>query len=294
MEDLRTPARVKVLIDILKEFNTITDELANHMSGKSLNTIQKVCNDFMNRTRINNEALIPIFEIYKSDASLLLPIGLIFRSMLSDFLTSSYLITFIHDDDKDENAIKNELLILDRDFLRSFLKAMELEKIIHSLNPDFQPPFNNEAAFEERLQAIKSNFKILYKRNDISQKLKEPKEFRETSLNELFNGSQEYTTVGGSFMSEEYKFDRIKRLGFGKYATAFIPFKYFSQFQHYSKRGYSLLDDTFGGFGYFHLVHSLNIVLISTQFQTEIVAGKGNEFTKKIAALVPKLNGALG
>ncbi|MBK7652075.1 MAG: hypothetical protein IPJ20_17015 [Flammeovirgaceae bacterium] len=155
MENFKTPERVEVLIGILKDYNSITDELAGHMNGKSLNTIQKVCNDFMNRTRINNEALIPILGIYKTDASLLLPIGLILRSMLSDYLTSSYLITFIHEDDKDENSIKKELLILDRDFLRSFLKAMELEKTIHLLNPDFQPTFNDDAEFEARLQAIK-------------------------------------------------------------------------------------------------------------------------------------------
>lgn len=295
MEDLRTPDRIDCLIEVIKEYNEIVDEMAIAREGQQLSIIQKVCNDFMNRTRINNEALIPMLTLYKDNTSLLLPIGLILRSILSDFLTSSYLITFHDAGDAQEQALRNELNILDRDFLRSMLKSMELEKSIHELNPDIAAMFADDAAYQAKKTSIQSKFPYLFKQENISLRLLDVKELRATSdKDKFFSTPQEFATVGSGFMSEEYKFDRIKQRGFAKYSTAFISFKYFSQFQHYSKLGFKILDEEFEGFGYFHLVASINIMLISTWFQIMILEGQQNEFAQRINALIPKLDGALG
>jgi hypothetical protein len=289
-KSLKTADGLKNLIEIIKEFNNLTDDLAKEKVGAKLTVIQKACNDFMNRTRINNEALIPLLEIYKTDSSLLQPIGLVIRSMLSDFLTSCYLMTFHDPKDSTEESLTNELYVFDRDFLRSMLETMELEKIIHELNPAFKPIFKDDDEYKAKVSTIKKIYPHVYKKSDPELRLKKIEEIRDTSDKKYFSSKEEFATVGGGFMSEKYKFERIKSRGFAKYSTAFISFKYFSQFQHYSKKAMDMLEDDFQNFGYFHLVASYNLALIATHFQIQLIDGTTSKYIKRLDTLLPKLD----
>lgn len=292
-KDLKTPERLNTLINIIKEYNQLTDDLAKAKNGTKLTIIQKVCNDFMNRSRINNEALVLLLEIYKNNDSLIQPIGLIVRSMLSDFLTSCYLMTFHDPKDSDEQSLKNELYILERDFLKSMLETIKLERSMHELNSSFKPVFANEDEYNEKLSSIKKLYHHLFQNDDINQEMKNIKELRDTSDNKFFPLKDKFANIGNGFMSEKYKFNRIKTHGFGEYSIAFIPFKYFSQFQHYSKKAIDMLEDDFQRFGFYHLVTSINLALIATHFQIQLIDGGTSKFIIRLDKLLPKLDDCL-
>src|SRR5258706_2519669 len=165
MENYRSPKNIAALKLILKDYNSLLDEFSviQIARGNDLKPLQKVSNDFLVRTRINTEALIPLLEIYKTSRPTIQPIGLLVRSILSDFLTFCYLVTFTHSDDANEETMQNELHLLERDFLNSMMEVINLESDMSEYRSDIPPVFENNEAYERHVVKLKQQFKHLFK-----------------------------------------------------------------------------------------------------------------------------------
>lgn len=208
----RTPENISSLQLIIKEYNALLDEFAiiQIHRGTKLKLLQKVCNDFLNRTRINNEALIPLLENYKTKMSGILPIGLLVRSILSDFLAFCYLATFSNEKDINEVSIQNELDLLERDFLKSMMEVSEFESKIDQYNKNISPVFEDAISYQTHVQQVKQQFRHLFKEENTQLRFKKTNEFRETSFPECFDSKEEFGTAP-SFITEKYKWERMIR-----------------------------------------------------------------------------------
>jgi hypothetical protein len=291
----RTPNNISSLQSVIKEYNELLDEFAIvqvHKAAK-LKTLQKVCNDFLNRTRINNEALVLLLEIYKAKRSTILPIGLLIRSILSDFLAFCYLATFSNSKDADEISIQNELDLLERDFLKSMMEVSELESKIDQYNENIPPAFEDNTAYEKHVEKIKHQFKHLFKSENTQLRFKKPSEFRATSLQDLFDSKEEFATAP-SFITEKYKWERMVRRGFSKYVIVFTAFKFFSQFQHYSPMSAELIREGSEAHAFFHLVMAIDSMIIVTDMQIQIIDGKDSKYLSRLRAIEKHLDNVLG
>jgi hypothetical protein len=291
----RTPQNIAALQLIISDYNSLLDEFAivQIHRGSKLKTLQKICNDFLNRTRINNEALIPLLENYKTKRSAILPIGLLIRSILSDFLAFCYLATFSHSKDPEEVSIENELDLLERDFLKSMMEVSELESKIHEYNQNIPPAFEDNKAYEDHVEKVKNQFKHLFKEENTKLRFKKPSEFRETSLPDCFDSKDEFATAP-SFITEKYKWERMLRRGFSKYVIVFTAFKFFSQFQHYSPMSAELIKEVSEAHAFFHLIMAIDSILIVTDMQIQIIDGKESKYLPRLREIEKKLDGILG
>lgn len=176
MPSLKTPETVKALQDIIVEYNALIDDfsITQVEKGAHLKKIQKVSNDFLERTRINCEALVPMLEIYKTNNAMIQPIGLLTRSILSDFLTFCYLVTFADAQDTTQESVQNELDLLERDFLRSMLEVGELESRLNEYNKNILNAYETEEIYLEHLAHIKEEFGHLYINDGTELRIKKP------------------------------------------------------------------------------------------------------------------------
>lgn len=291
----RTPENINALQSIIKEYNSLLDEFAivQIHKGNKLKTLQKVCNDFLNRTRINNEALIPLLEIYKDKRSSILPLGLLIRSILSDFLAFCYLATFSLEKDVNEVSIQNELDLLERDFLKAMLEVSELESKINQYDNNIPPAFADNKAYETHVEKVKQQFKHLFKEENTQLRFKKPNEFRETSFPECFDSKEEFGTAP-SFITEKYKWERMIRRGFSKYVIVFTAFKFFSQFQHYSPMSAELTKEVSEAHAFFHLIMAIDSLIIVTDMQIQIIDGKESKYLNRLREIEKNLDGILG
>lgn len=283
MENYRTARNISTLQSLIKEYNSLLDEFAQAQikSGKKLKTLQKVSNDFLNRTRINNEGLLPLLENYKTQISAIQPIGLLVRSILSDFLTFCYLATFSDGMDVEEVSIQNELDLLERDFLRSMLEVIEIESKINQYNKNIPLEFEDREEYEAQIRDLKDRFKHLFINDKSDLRLKKPKEFRATSFQTFFHSKEEFATAP-PFMTEKYKWERMIKRGFSKYVTVFTAFKFFSQFQHYSPMSMELARKETEPYAFFHLIMAIDAIIIVTDMQIQIIDGKGSDYLPRL------------
>ncbi len=290
----RNPETVAILKSFLEEYNIIVDEFTVEQvkSGKKLSVMEKVCNDFLQRTSLNVAGLIPLFELYKTEPGMIQPIGLVIRSCLSDFLTFCYLSTFASPLEKSEASLTNELHLLEKDFLNSVLEVSRLEAKISEYNESIPNIFDSREEFEQETLEIKKLFGHLFKSEDAGLRFKKPSEFRQSSLPDYFDSKEEYSS-GGSFLTESKKWDRMTRRGFRKYVTVFIGFKFFSQFQHYSKMSIEMIGKRSEEHLFFHLIMALNSITIVSDMQIQIIDGAKSSFLDRLRNLEEKIDGAI-
>lgn len=295
MTNLKTPESVGALKGIIVDYNALIDDFSFNQLEKAvdLKKIQKVSNDFLERTRINCEALVPLLEIYKTNSSMIQPIGLLIRSILSDFLTFCYLVTFAASGDETQESVQNELHLLERDFLRSMLEVGELESKLNEYNENIPNAFPSEVAYQESLTHIRQEFGHLYTGNAGDLRIKTPTEFRITTDQFYCDTPGEFANPG-NFMTEKYKWQRMVRKGFGKYVTTFSGFKFFSQFQHYSKMSMEMIREDSAGTIFFHLVLAINALLIMTDFQIQLIDGNNGPHLIQLRNLEVKFDDVVG
>lgn len=295
MHNHRTPENITVLQSILIDYNKLVDDFAEYQiaKGVQLKPLQKASNDFLFRTRINNEALVPLLENYKTLPAGILPVGLLIRSVLSDFLTFCYLATFSHSKDANELSISNELALLERDFLKAMMEVGEIESRIGDYNEAIRSAFENTEDFEKHVTKLKEDFKHLFKSENSQLRLKKPKEFRETSLPECFDSKEEFG-LAPSFMTEKYKWERMSKRGFGKYVIVFTAFKFFSQFQHYSPMSSILVEEITEPYAFFHLLMAIDSMIIVSDMQIQVIDGNDSSYLAALRELENKLDDILG
>jgi hypothetical protein len=285
--------QIDLLINILNEYLKIVgafskseNELAE--KAKKLNLVQKVSMDFFLRTNINIDAIIPLLSLYKNRKDIIQPIALILRSVFSDLLTQCYLDIFSGDKNETTDSFKNELFLLDREFLRSFLEVGEMELKIK----EYLPALSNSKLLDRKELAemhdkTKKQFNHLFK---INGDFKSTSQLRTTSDDQYFKSKKDREEPSG-FMTEKYKWRHIEREEkFKQYVLAFFGFKLFSQFQHYSSLTMVLLEKGYDRL-YYYMIVGIDTVFISTDLQIQIIGGHDNKFLTPLRKLKDELAG---
>jgi hypothetical protein len=296
MKNFRSPDNIEALSNLIHEFGSVLERFVSQekdeaSKGKKLDEVQSVANDFLVRTALNVGALPPLLSLYKSQSGMIQPIGLILRSVFSDFLTMCYLLTFAN---KENNkSFVNELHIFQRDSLRSFLEVGEMELNVR----DYLKTIPSDGPTEADLKASheRTKTKVFPHLFTKAGKFKAAVELRETSDRALFHSKHEFVKPELSFVTEKYKWDRIsKDEAFKKYILVYFGFKLFSQFQHYSKLSMDLIQkDSSEPYLTYYLIVAIDSVFIFTDFQMQIIAGGENEFSKSLNAIKEKLNSVI-
>jgi hypothetical protein len=215
------------LKDIVVRYrNYLNDKLISY-HGKKGNKVIMTLVSFLKRQYFLCNTLPQLLDSYSIDHRNKFSLSLILRTINSDFLTLIYLLTFINN--KSETiAFENEIKLLKRDFIK-FLEELAKEE------DEFLAEIMNEIVdTQKKLEEIRLNNKDFYIRNENgSYKLKTCKELRETTDDRYFPSIEEKNR-NSPFVTERMKFDRIKKSGYLKFSDAYINFKYYSQFQHFS------------------------------------------------------------
>jgi len=210
--------------------------------------------DIIGRFRYNIEGLSAIMDSFHNDYRLKNCVNLLLRSICSDALTALYLLTFYDKNEPDNTSIKNELDLISSEYLHFVKQTMEEE--------------------HQYLEALKlKTFQTIdEKRNwflnlapeliDTNGKIKNRKQIRATTKPEIRSGLKEI----GSFLSENEKFQRIKKYGFDDYGFIFIAYKYYSQFQHFTLMSRKFIEDK-----PFHDTYYMSLTISHMLMTTDII-----------------------
>jgi hypothetical protein len=266
---------IKKLCELLDDFAEVQKE-----KGEQIPVLQSVTTKLAFRIRINLEASIPTIEKLDEDNNQFLPLAIIFRSIISDILTFCYLIRFFNvDTDKnDQPSLMNELNILDKDFISSFLQAVQKEQTIPQYIPEIQ--FSKT---QEQLQKDLESFKQRFAHILIDGKVKSNKALRYTTLNKFFKTIKDRENPNG-MLSESYKYDRILEEDFFKnFAPINTVFKYLSQYQHFSRFSEIIWADAKRNKYYLYLSVDLTYMTFIVFFQ--LIEQDDNEWLEKLKTL---------
>ena len=264
------------IVKIITDYLTVTNPYLEILKKKGLNKFQYFQFCILLRYSINLKALIPLFTSFKSDNTIKLPIFLIFRSILEDYLTVQYLLTFIDAEDEKNSAVMNEIAVIDRDFIK--FQEDFLKEELNQFKIDGIPPWNSESKVKERSEQFYSSNPDFYLKESAGYKLKSVYSFRKSTPKKFFRDEAEKKKS----LTERYKYDRLKSLSLFHFAIqAYLPYKYFSQFQHPSSNmdrmimsDPSLVDNRF-------ILMTLENVLVATN-QVLSVTLKNKEAVPKI------------
>jgi hypothetical protein len=194
----------------------------NNQSESKLGLKKLVFLDILTRINFNLYGLIPLFREFKTNPDMRVSINLLFRGCLVDVLTGMYLAYFAID----EESLKNELIVLDLDYAGFSKYIIENEEYILKTKTDEEI---------EQLKIIK--IKDFVKRhpelfiNEKDWKCKTPSEIRKTSKRDLFFIDNHFNNK----INEPLKDKLFSELSSLKpYRTAYILYRYYSQYQHYT------------------------------------------------------------
>ena len=264
---------MKELTALIKRYLGIVNNFAGQQAERRarMNLYQKVTTALLQRVKINVEALAPLLKLYAKSDAYFTPIALILRSITSDFLTFCYFTTFYTEDDNFE-TLENEINLHDRDFLRSILEVTDAEKTIHKHEPFSDYLYRNEREQLRRIDQLTRRFRYLIDSRVRGKKIKpkSTKEIRLTSNDDLFFTKSERENPKIA-ITEKYKFDRMARFAFKKYVLAYIAFKYFSQFQHFSTQADELNQNANLGRNEYFLTVGIDLVLVMTTICVSVI-----------------------
>jgi hypothetical protein len=237
---------MKDLVENITKLNELLDAFGKHQvkkrNGTPLNMLERMCNDLGVRIRVNLEASKRLIDLINQNYSFSLPVGLIFRSIISDILTFCYCLRFYDfDSDPDKQpSLKNELDLLDRDLISSILYSIKKEREVAKLNDKLKDSKTDDE-IEQLLGTLRTQFNHLF----INKELKTAKAMRRTSLDGFFRTLRDRENPPGrSMISESYKYERIMEESFFKsFAPIISAFKYYSQFHHFAPFSYYTLKE---------------------------------------------------
>ena len=221
MEISRLIQNQRHLLDFLREFLEATNG-CNQISN---------CDCFIElviKIRLNIEAANDLLPKLYNDYRFKTSINLIYRSIVDDLISVFYLGGFVLKNDPEQVSLKNELLILHKEFLNGSSEGIEADNehlvYIHEMLEQPVPPIE-----DFRGEIIRDNPE-LYE----NETQKNNKKLRETSHPEFQELLKD--TNGAGFISEsrKLKFIALREPQLSNALTGL--FKYLSQYQHYSPK----------------------------------------------------------
>lgn len=214
------------IIEILRQYLDICNPKVEELKEMKLKKFQYFLLSSIIRISVNIKALILLFPSYKEDGTFKLPINLIMRSIVSDYLTIQYLLTFHDPKDEKNIAIDNEISVLSLDFLK-FQEDLLVEELSYLQKNNIAPWTKEKVA--ERIDKFYRDNIDFYIEEKQEFKLKPIRSFRSTTSSVFFEEEKDRN----SKITDKQKFDRLKSLGKDEFGMpAYLPYKYFSQFQH--------------------------------------------------------------
>jgi hypothetical protein len=275
MQKLKSPQNTDILIDMCNKYSALIEsfnqsELVKASQGKKLDELQIAVNHYIIRTLLNVKALEQLLQLYKTQRGIIYPIGLILRATFSDFITFCYLLTFCENGNIVTESFKNETILFDRDGLKSFVEMMELEADLETYLPNTPPNFIGKSETHKKIEHVKS---ITYKQFfDNKGNWKKASALRNSSDKSLFTKYQTPFDEPNGFVSEKYKWDRIRKSdSFKKYILAFFGYKVFSQFQHYSSLSMELLSKEQENYLYYYLITAVDSIFIISDLYIQLL-----------------------
>jgi hypothetical protein len=269
------------VIQILSKYLEISLPYIEDLKRMKLNKFQYYLLSTFIRISINTRSLIPLIPIFKEDRTFKLPIILILRSIVSDYLTIQYLLTFHDETDEKNTAIINEISILSKDFVK-FQKDFLFEELsyLHKLQIE---PWKSEEKVLERINQFHIDNPDFYKKVDHGFELYKDEYYRATTADSFFPEGKKKP------INDKNKYDRLKSLNREDFGfQAYLPYKYFSQFQHPS----SNMDDLVMGDPKLVdnrlILMSLDLIFVATNQILRITFNK-NEFVPSIKVLQDEL-----
>lgn len=186
------------------------------------------------KIRFNIESSLVLSELLKEDYRYKTSVNILFRSLIDDVINLLYLLGFAVPNSIEQEALRNELNILDKEFLASS------EQIINSEFENFNPfGFFEDEDLGKSLGELRKSNSHLY---DFElKKWKKKSEIRKGN-HEYFNRFK--LDNSSRFISEAQKIEFIKLNNFEGYHTLSYLNKYFTQYFHFSPKMHDfLLDD---------------------------------------------------
>lgn len=216
------------------------------------------------KTRFNLDSAHQMIDNLKDDYRFKTSLNLLYRGILSDMISSLYLVTWYDTTQQDQPYLRVELDIAHMEFLKSVIQIVEAEKNykdysevntnyvteIKSANPDLCDPTTGEWLTIPQMRAkTDGKFKI----------------------------ASEFTKP-----TETNKIEHINKVGLADGHQMFVAFKYLAQYQHFTPKMHDfLLNEASQELEYYEIVislvlincHYLSIVLNlndKEQFQCEL------------------------
>jgi len=246
---------------------------------------QIIAADMLTRSRSTVEALGRLFPLLTLHPSHKMNVFLILRAQISDIFSYLYLLTFSDPEDSEEIAIKNESGLLDLDFFKAMLTLHEENKRLLQIGGISKLVSSSD---QERNSSIKEELFQKYSHLlDNDKKIKSIQNIRLTTDDKHFNLAPEKRKNNPT--NEKEKFERIMLYSpqstKEQIAPLYTIFKYFSQFQHYS-RGSMFF------FKHKHLDHDIVNILITlttlytvSELQYRKLLGGPNEYSDRLKKL---------
>ncbi len=266
-------SRIEKIIKLIDEYAEFVNKVFIESKANKVNNEFYIFIDLLIRFRTNIKSVNLLLPYFKTDIEFKTPISLLLRSVNADVLTVCYLNSFCMSQDENKIGLQNEIKVLYKDYV-NFLKVFGKEELelIKKYHPDWIEYIKQlELSVDNHI----SNYSEYYSDKKGQKKIISNFDLRKTTPDYFFFDSEEKRNPS-SFVTEKYKFDRLKKRNDDNLAgQAFLAFKYYSQFQHYSTATIELLYLSPQCLDFRLLEISLENVFISTNLILKIVCNEG-------------------
>jgi hypothetical protein len=252
---------------------------------------QVISSDILKRFRITTDALLQVMPLLLKHPNHKMSVFLLLRSQLSDLLAYLCLWTFIDKENpNDQTAYKNESDLFDLDLFVA-MEIMYEQNIELSQFGEIGKILSSQD--EARNTAIKAHLYEVFKNlvdPETNKPYKKPAKIRSTTDAKFFKTPDEKNQI---FKSEAKKIERIKEYGDDAtkeiMAPAFSAFKYFSQFQHYSRASMDFFRHANLNHDIINIVTSLTQLNVVSHLQYRHLTGDENKYSTKMKELLDLL-----
>lgn len=274
---------IEALVAFCHEYCNVYDEFVTDVKSQTLSLPQQViAADMLKRSRVIVESLYYIFPILRKHPNHKMSIFLLLRSQISDIFSYLSFLTFIAEEDPTELAIRNESDLLDSDFLKAILTLHEENKRLLETNGISQIVSSNDDARNAAVkEELLENYKhLLNEKNEV----KSTKEIRNTTDSKHF--SKDPDKMKKSLSNEKDKFERIMMYApqgtKEQIAPLYSIFKYFSQFQHYSRGSMFFFKHKHLDYDVFNILIAVTSIYVVSELQYRKLLGGPNQYSERL------------
>lgn len=214
---------------LIKKYIEFVEPIILEISSFKMNEFDNFLYQLLIRLNSTIKAAKAILVDFSDEKQMYLPLGLILRSINTDYLTILYLQTFIEYEVETQTACINEIKVLDKDYVK-FLRKISIEEL--EFVEKYRPTWSS---YNTRLKNTVDNhfldYKDYYTESNGEFRLLTNEEIRISTKDAFFFEGKNKSNP----LTEESKHERIKEKELAEYGTqAFLAFKFYSQYQHIS------------------------------------------------------------